>query len=66
MSKHRSLSFDEPWEDDTFICLHCHKEITEFEYTVHNGVCADCDKKNTTLRRRQRKNKNIDYDFDFE
>lgn len=65
MSKHRNIiGFDEAWEDETFICPHCHKEITEFEYTVHNGVCAECDKKNKALRRRQRKNKNMDYDFE--
>lgn len=64
MSKHRRVSFDEGWEDEVFVCSHCRKEISEFEYSVHNGLCAECDKKNQAFRRRQRKNKNIDYNFE--
>lgn len=51
---YRNLNEDD-WENAVFFCTKCNKEISEFEYNMRNGICADCDKKDSVLRRRQRK-----------
>ena len=67
MSKHRNIiGLDEDtWENETFVCPRCHKEISEFEYTVHKGLCANCDRKRQIINRRQRKGQPAwEYDYD--